>query len=165
MGGTLPGGGRECPRRQACHGARAPAARSPSSRPGALTRAIRSRHLFSSIDGGTLMTVDPIARLVAANPVSELPRVESPERLRCLIEDDACVLDLGESPNESPRSYERSRLRRRMLIAIPLCVAASVVGVVLSSGPSGPGVNVAAAAYAATSPRAGIVEAVLLTRI
>lgn len=111
------------------------------------------------------MTVDPIARLVAANPVSELPRVESPERLRCLIEDDACVLHLGERPNESPRSYERSRLRRRMLIAIPLCVAASVVGVVLSSGPSGPGVNVAAAAYAATSPRAGIVEAVLLTRI
>ncbi len=36
---------------------------------------------------------------------------------------------------------------------------------VLSSGSSGPGVNVAAAAYAATSPKPGIVEAIFITHI
>ncbi len=59
------------------------------------------------------MTVDSMARLVAANPVPEPPTVESPERLRRLIEDDARVLDLGERRNGSSTSDRRSRLRRR----------------------------------------------------
>jgi hypothetical protein len=111
------------------------------------------------------MTVDSMARLAAANPVVDSPTVESPERLRCLIEDDAPALDLGERGYEGPPRSRGSRLRRRALVALPLCLAASVAGVVLSSGSSGPGVNVAAAAYAATSPQPGIVEAVFVARV
>jgi hypothetical protein len=111
------------------------------------------------------MTVDSIARLVAANPVPETPTAESPDRLRRLIEDDARVFAPGEPSNGSSGRDRRSPMRRRILIAVPLCVAVSVVGVLRTSGSSGPGVNIAAAAYAATSPRSGIVEAVLLTRI
>ena len=111
------------------------------------------------------MSVDTMTRLAAANPLLDPPTVESPERLRRLIEDDAPALDLGErSSGRSPKAMD-SRLRRRALVAAPVCVAASVVGVVLSSGSSGPGVNVAAAAYAATSPGAGLVEAVFITRV
>ena len=109
------------------------------------------------------MTAEPMARLAAANPVSELPEVESPERLRRLIEDDVTI-DLGDQGHASSSTSTRSRMRRRALIAVPLCAAASVAGVVLTSGSSGPGVNVAAAAYAATSPRPGIVEATFVTR-
>jgi hypothetical protein len=111
------------------------------------------------------MTVDAMARLAAANPVIDPPAVESPERLRRLIEDDALALDLGGLSSGRSPIGKSSRLRRRALIAVPLCVAASVIGVVLSSGSSGPGVNVAAAAYAATAPRTGVMEAVFLARI
>ena len=111
------------------------------------------------------MTVDWMARLRDANPVPELPEVDSPERLRRLIEDDAPLPDLANRNNESPPTHKGSQLRRRALVAVPLCIAASAVGVVLSSGTTGPGVNVAAAAYAATSPRAGLVEAVFVTRV
>jgi hypothetical protein len=111
------------------------------------------------------MSVDTMTRLAGANPVLDPPAVESPERLRRLIEDDAPALDLGEWLSDRSPKARGSRLRRRALIVVPVCVAASVVGVVLSSGSSGPGVNVAAAAYAATSPHAGIVEAVFLARV
>jgi hypothetical protein len=111
------------------------------------------------------MSVDAMARLAAANPVIDPPAIESPERLRRLIEDDAPALDLGELPGGRSTTRKSSRLRRRVLVAVPLCAAASVVGVVLSSGSSGPGVNVAAAAYAATSPKSGIVEATFITHI
>ncbi|HTA97735.1 MAG TPA: hypothetical protein VK730_08855 [Solirubrobacteraceae bacterium] len=111
------------------------------------------------------MSVDAMARLAAANPVIDPPAVESPERLRCLIEDDATALDFGELHGGRSPIRKSSRLRRRALIVVPLCAVASVVGVVLSSGSSGPGVNVAAAAYAATSPKPGIVEAVFVTHI
>lgn len=111
------------------------------------------------------MTVDAMTRLAAANPVIDQPSVESPERLRRLIEDDAATLELGERRDGSSPPGRGSRSRRRVLVVAPLCLAASVVGVVLSSGSSGPGVNVAAAAYAATSPKPGIVEAVFVTRI
>jgi hypothetical protein len=111
------------------------------------------------------MTVDSMARLAAANPVLDPPAVESPERLRCLIEDDAATLELGEHRDGSSPTGGGSRSRRRVLVVASLCLAASVVGVVLSSGSSGPGVNVAAAAYAATSPKPGIVEATFVTRI
>jgi hypothetical protein len=97
--------------------------------------------------------------------VLDPPAVESPERLRRLIEDDAPAFDIGERPAARSTTEEGRRLRRRALVAVPICLAASAIGVVLSSGSSGPGVNVAAAAYAATSPRPGIVEAVFVTRI
>jgi|HubBroStandDraft_3_1064219.scaffolds.fasta_scaffold68621_3 hypothetical protein len=124
------------------------------------------------------MTVDSMARLAAANPVPDPPAVQGPERLRRLIacphtgEDDVCVPDPGERRHGSPPAVMGrppalvgSRMRRRALVALPICVAASVLGVVLTSDPSGPGVNVAAAAYAAISPRSGIVEAVFVTHI
>jgi hypothetical protein len=110
------------------------------------------------------MTVDAITRLAAANPVLDSPALESPERLRRLIEDDAPTIGLDQR-HPSPSKTDRSRIRRRALVAIPICLAASVAGVVLSSGSSGPGVNVAAAAYAATSPQPGIVEAVFFARV
>jgi hypothetical protein len=145
------------------------------------------------------MSVDAMARLAAANPVLDQPAVESPERLRRLIEDDALALDLaaqdrrsstgpsttgpsttgpsttgpsttgpsttGPSSTGASSTGTVSRARRRVLVAIPICIVASVAGVLLSSGSSGPGVNVAAAAYAATSPKPGIVEAVFVTHI
>jgi hypothetical protein len=105
------------------------------------------------------MTLDPMARLAAANPVTDPPSVEPPERLRCLIEDDAPETHLGAPRRRSSRS------RRRALAAVPLAVSASVAGVLLTAGSSGPGVNIAAAAYAAVSPQSGIVEAVFVARI
>jgi hypothetical protein len=111
------------------------------------------------------VSVDAMTRLAAANPVLDPPAVESPERLRCLIEDDASAVDLGERRSGSSMTDKGRWLGRRALVAVAVCVAASVVGVVLSSGSSGPGVNVAAAAYAATSPGAGLVEAVFMTRV
>lgn len=110
------------------------------------------------------MTVDAIARLAAANPVSDTPALESPERLRRMIEDEALSIGLDEFPRSRPGTGG-SRIRRRALLAVPLCAAASVAGVVLSSGSTGPGVNVAAAAYAATAPQPGIVEAVFFARV
>ena len=114
------------------------------------------------------MSIDTMTRLAAANPVAVAPAVESPERLRRLIEDDARALDLderGRGSNTSRALRKASRLRRRALVAVPVCIAVSVAGVLLTSGSSGPGVNVAAAAYAATSPRRGVVEAVFLARV
>src|ERR1700729_2337055 len=111
------------------------------------------------------MSVDAMSRLAAANPVLDQPAVESPERLCRLIEDDAATPELGERCNGGSPTGRGSRNHRRVLVVAPLCLAASVVGGVLSSGSSGPGVNVAAAAYAATSPQPGIVEAVFVTHI
>jgi hypothetical protein len=111
------------------------------------------------------MSVDAMARLAAANPVLDPPVAESPERLRRLIEDGAPMPDIGERRDAYSSMSKGSRMRRRALVAVAICAAASVAGVVLSSGSSGPGVNVAAAAYAATSPQPGIVEAVFVTHI
>lgn len=111
------------------------------------------------------MSVEAMTRLAAANPVIDPPLIESPERLRRLIEDDAAALELGERRDRSSPIGTGSRSRSRALLAIPICLAASVAAIVLSSGSSGPGVNVAAAAYAATSPKPGIVEATFVTRI
>ncbi len=86
----------------------------------------------------SLMTVDSMARLAAANPVLDQPAVESPERLRRLIEDDAPLLDFDERRDGSSPTSKGSRMRRRTLVAVPLCIAASVAGVVLSSGPPAP---------------------------
>jgi hypothetical protein len=105
------------------------------------------------------MSVDPMARLAAANPVTDSPSVKSPERVRRLIEDQALQMPLG-VPGRRP-----TRLPRRALIAVALAACASVTGVLLTAGSSGPGVNIAAAAYAATSPQSGVVEAVFMARI
>ena len=104
------------------------------------------------------MTVDPMARLAAANPVPDLPAVETPERLRRLIEDGAPESSLGVR-----RRRASGRVRRAALIAL-MAGCATLAGVLLTAGSSGPGVNVAAAAYAATSPQPGIVEAVFVAR-
>jgi hypothetical protein len=111
------------------------------------------------------MSFSGMARLAAANPVLDPPAVESSERLRRLIEDDAPMPAFGKSRDAYSSMNNSSRMRRRALVAVPICIAASVAGIVLSSGSSGPGVNVAAAAYAATSPQQGIVEAVFVTHI
>ena len=104
------------------------------------------------------MTVDPMARLATANPVPDLPAVEPPERLRRLIEDGAPESSLGVR-----RRRASGRVRKAALIALT-AGCASLAGVLLTAGSSGPGVNVAAAAYAATSPQPGIVEAVFVAR-
>lgn len=111
------------------------------------------------------MSVDAMSRLAASNPVPDLPRVESPERLRCLIEDHVTTFEPGERRDRSSWTGRDSSNRRRLIVLAPLCLAASVLGIVLSSGSSGPGVNVAAAAYAATSPKPGVVQATFITRI
>ena len=67
------------------------------------------------------MSVDAMTRLAAANPVLDAPAVESPERLRCLIEDDASALDLGASLGERLPAGRDSRARRRALAQ--LCCA------------------------------------------
>jgi hypothetical protein len=98
------------------------------------------------------MSVDPLERLARANPVPIPPVVESPERLRGLIGADRGHASLVK------RRFARGCFRRGALAGLPLTAAASVAAVLLVLGSSSPAVNVAAAAYAATAPRAGIVE-------
>jgi hypothetical protein len=100
------------------------------------------------------MRADVMARLAAADPVGEPPAVQSPERLRRLIEDDH-----PPAPSVPRRPRGAPMLRRRVLLGAVLAIAVSVAGLLLGGGSSEPGVNVAAAAYAATSPHGGIVEA------
>jgi hypothetical protein len=105
------------------------------------------------------MSNHTIARLAAANPVPDPPSVEPPERLRRLIE--------AEGP--PPRAHARRRRARgnavRALAVAAVAVAASFTGLVLDDGSSSPGVNVAAAAYAATSAGGGVVEARFVERV
>jgi hypothetical protein len=95
------------------------------------------------------MTNDPLALLAAANPVPELPTVAPVENLPCLA--------------ETPHAAHARRSRRPWAIAVgataALAVLAVAIGLTLSGGSSGPGVDVAAAAYAATSPDDGVIEA------
>lgn len=99
------------------------------------------------------MSDDIIARLAAANPVPNPPPVEPAERLRRLIE------------AEGPPMSAHARRRRlhgnavRALAVATVALAASFTGLVLSDGSSSPGLNIAAAAYAATSPGSGVLEA------
>lgn len=98
-------------------------------------------------------------RLAAADPVTERPAVESPERLRHLIEDGTQPMNAGAGRDG------RARVGKRVVVGALLAIGASAAGVLLVSGSSGPGVNVAAAAYAATSPQSGVIEAVFIVRI
>jgi hypothetical protein len=100
------------------------------------------------------MTTDPLTLLAAANPVPELPAVAPVASLACLRESP---------PAAAPRRRRRSR-RLAVVTAAVAGLAAASVGLVLSTGSSGPGVNVAAAAYAATSAGNGVIEAEFVIR-
>jgi hypothetical protein len=95
------------------------------------------------------MTTDPLKLLAAANPVTELPSVAPTESLVCLREIPPA------------RATRRPRRSRRVVVGIAAATGllAALMGLVLSTGSSGPGVNVAAAAYAATSAGNGVIEA------
>jgi hypothetical protein len=100
------------------------------------------------------MTSDPLAMLAAANPVPELPRVVSIEKLACLKESP---------PASLPRRGKRSP-RTTVAAAAVLGVVAVAIGLTLSGRSSGPVFNVAAAAYAATSPANEVIEAQFVIR-
>lgn len=105
-------------------------------------------------DGGILMADFPLDLLSDANPVREAPTVESPERLRQLIE--------AAGPGASTAGRGPARVRRRVLRAVATVAVAGIAataGLLLSNGSSSPGVNVVAAAYAAITPKGGIIEA------
>ncbi|MGA9874443.1 MAG: hypothetical protein WBQ21_01390 [Solirubrobacteraceae bacterium] len=118
------------------------------------------------------MNDDPMALLVAANPVPQPPPVDSPEALRRRIEAEA---EREQAPGSAERRFVRTGERGRVLGGrvrwvrpafggLLLAVLVSVAGVLLSAGSPGPGLNVLAAVYAATMPKPGIVETVTLTR-
>jgi hypothetical protein len=102
------------------------------------------------------VTTDAIALLTACNPVADLPPVEPVERLRKLIEGEALPITDG-APRQRP-----TRVQRCLLAGALATGLASAIGLLLAGGSSGPGLNVAAAAYAATSPGSGIIEAVFV---
>ncbi|HLM85380.1 MAG TPA: hypothetical protein VK272_04235 [Solirubrobacteraceae bacterium] len=105
------------------------------------------------------MSTDTLARLAAANPVPDLPDIEAPERLCRLIEDEPTP------PLRQPRGRQAMGIPPRVLAGLLAAILASLAVLVLADGSSGPGVNVAAAAYAATSPGSGVLEAVFVTRL
>ena len=98
----------------------------------------------------------PSTRLSAANPVREAPAVPAAERLRELIEQEAWP-----ATSSVPR---RGRRGSRLAAGVAVCIAVAVAGALLSGGGRS-GLNVAAAAYAATAPRAGVTEAVWFSRV
>jgi hypothetical protein len=106
------------------------------------------------------MRADPMERLAAADPIDVMPTPEPPERLRCLIEGEDQPVERRHVPREAPARRRRWRLALGSLTTAGVCLAA----LALSGGSSGPELNVAAAAYAATSPGSGIVEAVFIAR-
>ncbi len=95
---------------------------------------------------------DTLALLAAANPVPELPAAEPPQRLRRLIEaEDHAVAG-------ARRRAAAGRLVRP-LAAAGAAMLAATIGLLLSRGASSPGLNIAAAAYAATSSGSGVLDA------
>ena len=100
------------------------------------------------------MTTDPLAVLAASNPVRELPPVAPASSLPCL--------------SEHPPVSRAARPRRAKGLALRAAIAAGILAggtaLVLSDGSSGPGVDVAAAAYAATSAGNGVIEAEFIVR-
>lgn len=93
-----------------------------------------------------------LALLAAINPVPELPTTEPPERLCRLIEAE------GQAAGRTQRHTPTGKMVRTMAAALAAMLAAAV-GLLLSNGASGPGLNIAAAAYAATSSGSGVLEA------
>jgi hypothetical protein len=100
------------------------------------------------------MTTDPLELLAASNPVRELPPVAPFESLACL----------RERPSAG-RAKPARRMRRSVVrAAILVGVVAGGAALLFSDGSSGPGVNIAAAAFAATSAGNGVIEAEFLVR-
>lgn len=103
------------------------------------------------------MKSDPIRRLAAADPVSTPPAIESPERLRCLIEQE------GTPPRQGPsREAKRGGAPRRMVLGSLLAAGVCMALLLFDGGSPSPGVNVGAEAYAAIAPKGGIVEALFI---
>jgi hypothetical protein len=100
---------------------------------------------------------DTLILLAAANPVPELPVAEPPERLRRLIESEGHAVGGARRPTPAGRLM-------RPLAAGGAALAAATIGLVLSNGASSPGLNIAAAAYAATSSGSGVLEARFVDR-
>jgi hypothetical protein len=97
------------------------------------------------------VTTDVIDTLAALDPVRTPPTVESVERVLATIHAERRL---------SGQETRSTRTRRRGIVAgAAALIAACAVGLVLAGGSSGPGVDVAAAAYQATSPGAGVLEA------
>jgi hypothetical protein len=111
--------------------------------------------MYTTDYGGTMTTADDdaLALLTAANPVPELPAAEPPERLRRLIEAEDHAAGGG-----TRRRTPAGRLMRP-LAAVGAAMLAATIGLFLSNGASSPGLNIAAAAYAATSSGSGVLEA------
>ena len=123
-------------------------------------------------------TQDPIERLRALDPAENLPYTEpSAGELEAIL-----ALQRDHVPPPRPRTKlpgpfaalsarladprsSRPRLRHSLLAGVALGVAALAAGAALILSSSGPGLNVAAAAYAATAPRQGVAEYVSLVRI
>lgn len=103
------------------------------------------------------MRENAIARLQAANPISYVPAVEPPERLRRLIEDQPPRL------LDRRRDVPRARALRTLLALAILIGGLVVAGTIIWR--TGPSLNVAAAAYAASSPTSGILEARFIERL
>jgi hypothetical protein len=100
-------------------------------------------------------------RLAAANPVMALPAVAPAEHLRGLIEHETPQTG---APGRAPGARARHR-RGAFAATVLLCVAIATAGAFLSGSSPGPALNVAAAAYAATGPRPGVIEGVWITRV
>lgn len=98
------------------------------------------------------MSIDVMRRLAAANPITDLPEV-------------APVQSLGALSEPARPAHRTDGWRWATAVAVLLAVAAGGLTFALSDGGSGPGVDVAAAAYAATRHGAGVVEASYLTRL
>jgi hypothetical protein len=97
------------------------------------------------------VTPDIIDTLAALDPVRTPPSVESVERVLAAIHEER---------RPSGRRTCRTRARGRGIAAgAAVLIVACAVGLVLAGGSSGPGVDVAAGAYQATSPGAGVLEA------
>jgi hypothetical protein len=114
--------------------------------------------MYTTDYGGPMTNADDtLALLAAANPVPELPAAEPPERLRRLIEAE------GHTVGSARRRTPAGRLMRP-LAAVGAAMLAATVGLLLSNGASSPGLNIAAAAYAATSSGSGVLEARFVDR-
>lgn len=101
----------------------------------------------------------PLDLLARANPVRHTPAVESPERLRQMIEATG-----PEAPISRPgRSWARPRVLQAMA-ATALVGAAVTLGLALTNSSSNTHLSVVASAYAALSPEDGIIEASFIVR-
>jgi hypothetical protein len=129
-----------------------------------------------------MTTQDPIERFRGLDPAENLPYTEpsdgvlegilalprdhlAPSERRRTWRPSAFTAITARSTGAADPRPSHRRLRRGLLAGLPLGVGAAATAVVLLVGSSGPGLNVAAAAYAATAPKQGLVEYLSLVRI